>query len=234
MRYIGLFLSGICHQFPEHSLFIAGTQLPLCARCTGMYLGALVGLGSCWWRGRLKASWLPPLGILAVLTALFGFWAVDGVNSYLHYVTGRILLYSPRNALRLAVGLGNGLVLSAFTYPLFNFTLWKEPDRQRVIVNLRELVGTVLLLSAVGGVLLANVTSSLYPTVLLSSAGVVVMLTLVNSMIVLLLLRKENGVVNWHQAWPYLALGLACALAEVGGIAALRWQLAPMLPVQAS
>ena len=35
---------GVCHQLSSHSLFIAGHQLPLCARCSGIYLGALVTL----------------------------------------------------------------------------------------------------------------------------------------------------------------------------------------------
>jgi uncharacterized membrane protein len=34
----------ICHQRPERSFFWAGHQLPVCARCTGLYLSALAGL----------------------------------------------------------------------------------------------------------------------------------------------------------------------------------------------
>ena len=30
----------ICHQRPERSFFIGGTQMPVCARCTGLYAGA--------------------------------------------------------------------------------------------------------------------------------------------------------------------------------------------------
>jgi uncharacterized membrane protein len=39
--------SRICHQRPERSFFIAGFQMPVCARCSGLYvsgaLGALLG-----------------------------------------------------------------------------------------------------------------------------------------------------------------------------------------------
>ena len=30
-----------CHQMPERSFFINGYQFPVCARCTGVYIGAL-------------------------------------------------------------------------------------------------------------------------------------------------------------------------------------------------
>src|SRR3972149_3375635 len=34
----------VCHRIAERSFTIAGRQMPLCARCTGMYLGMLTGL----------------------------------------------------------------------------------------------------------------------------------------------------------------------------------------------
>lgn len=32
--------SFICHQRPERSFFVHGRQMPVCARCTGLYVGA--------------------------------------------------------------------------------------------------------------------------------------------------------------------------------------------------
>jgi len=32
----------LCHQIPERSIFIAGKKLPVCARCTGLFLGYLL------------------------------------------------------------------------------------------------------------------------------------------------------------------------------------------------
>ena len=34
----------VCHQRPERSLHLAGIQLPVCARCFGLYLSGAVGL----------------------------------------------------------------------------------------------------------------------------------------------------------------------------------------------
>ena len=44
----------ICHQRPERSFFIGGQQLPVCARCTGLYLGAALAI---------------PLGLIAAVAA---------------------------------------------------------------------------------------------------------------------------------------------------------------------
>ena len=37
------FFSKICHQCPDRSLFIWGKQFAVCARCTGLYFGFLIG-----------------------------------------------------------------------------------------------------------------------------------------------------------------------------------------------
>src|SRR5512140_1621695 len=70
----------VCHRIAERSFHIGSLQLPLCARCSGMYLGAVTGLvfqsilG--WKRGKI-----PHWSILAVLAAFFLAFAVDGANS---------------------------------------------------------------------------------------------------------------------------------------------------------
>ena len=43
VRIVG---SRICHRRPERSFHTAGVQWPVCARCSGVYVGAAVGV---WW-----------------------------------------------------------------------------------------------------------------------------------------------------------------------------------------
>jgi len=43
---IALFFSQLCHQDPARSFVLAGTTLPVCARCLGFYLGGFAGIAS--------------------------------------------------------------------------------------------------------------------------------------------------------------------------------------------
>lgn len=87
MRYVTAFAytvgSLVCHQLPERSFHVAGMQFPVCARCTGLYLGGIVGV-ALWLSRRQRvmtnetARWalliaaLPTLATLA--TAQLGWW----------------------------------------------------------------------------------------------------------------------------------------------------------------
>src|SRR5690349_25091306 len=83
----------ICHQRPERSFFVEGHQLPVCARCTGLYVSAAIGLLG-WWGLKLARKWRPveidpqmavrllliaaiPTAI-SLATAAIGWW--DGSN----------------------------------------------------------------------------------------------------------------------------------------------------------
>jgi uncharacterized membrane protein len=86
----------ICHQQPERSFYRNSAQLPVCARCLGLYVGSLVGvigwvlvsglevaggirsrLSVRGWRRALTIGAIPTLASLAL--AWVGLW--DGSNA---------------------------------------------------------------------------------------------------------------------------------------------------------
>jgi uncharacterized membrane protein len=222
VRIVGLFLSGICHQLPEHTLFLAGVPMPFCARCTGTYLGALLALANVCLKGRWRASRLPPPRVLAVLGLFIAFWTIDGFNSYWQFLSGNVLLYVPNNAMRLVTGLGHGLSLSIVIFPLFNATLWQDLDPRRSVSSLKELSGIVLQLAALAAVLQTGAGVLLYPVLLTDVISVLLLLGMVNTLIVVLVLRRENRAQGWRQVLFPLGLGLMLAIGEVSGIALVR------------
>src|SRR5690606_17888035 len=46
----------LCHRLTGHSFHVAGRQLPLCARCTGMYLGIFITFAALLLAGRERRA----------------------------------------------------------------------------------------------------------------------------------------------------------------------------------
>jgi hypothetical protein len=44
----------ICHQRPERSFHVAGTQMPVCARCFGLYAAGAAGVLIAW---SIRRTW---------------------------------------------------------------------------------------------------------------------------------------------------------------------------------
>jgi len=61
--------SPICHQRPERSFFAFGYPLAVCARCCGIYLGALAGILTYPFVRGFDALRLPKVRTLAVVSA---------------------------------------------------------------------------------------------------------------------------------------------------------------------
>jgi uncharacterized membrane protein len=72
----------LCHRIDVRSFHIGITQLPMCARCTGQYVGATIGLIilGLFHRGN---SGFPTKHTIVVLILLVFIYAADGLNSYL-------------------------------------------------------------------------------------------------------------------------------------------------------
>jgi uncharacterized membrane protein len=215
----------VCHRIEARSFhFPGGRPLPMCARCSGTFLGVLVGLltpGLVFRRRR--AGLFPPIPVMAVMLAMSGWWAFDGANSFAHMLPGRVpRLYAPTNFLRLATGMVHGITMGGLVLPIFNATLWADATPGRTI----ESLGEWLLMIGIGALLVAMMLSGLaiflYPLAILSAAGTMAVLAAINTVIVTITLGQENRASTLLQALPMIFLGLVVTLAMTGAIDALR------------
>jgi uncharacterized membrane protein len=87
----------MCHGRPERCLELFGAPMPICARCTGIYLGLMAGLAAFWLVRSLSEKALRIATFIA-LTPL----AIDGLTQ----LSG---LRESTNELRIATGLVAGL-----------------------------------------------------------------------------------------------------------------------------
>jgi hypothetical protein len=191
-----------------------------------MFMGALVGFfGQAVVLRRPRAGRLPPAPIIVVLIGFMLLWASDGLNSYLTFFPYGLSLYEPRNWLRLTTGALNGLTMSALVYPVFNFTLWREPTSQRAVSNLLDLGILLLLEAGAVGLVLTGWSFLLYPVALLSALGVLVLLMSVNTMLFVMIVRRENTIACWREAIVPLLAGATVALIQVGAIDLIRYAI---------
>jgi uncharacterized membrane protein len=212
----------VCHRIPSHSLFIGGRQLPLCARCSGTYLGALAGLVVLLLLGRGRANRFPAPKFLVVFGIFMAAWAIDGANSYASFFPGLPQIYEPNNLLRLATGVLEGLVIAAFVLPLFNMTAWAATDAQPSIVRWRDLGWLLLGGAVVFGLVVSEWEPLLYPLALASGAMVVLLVGGVCVMLLLMIARRDGQARRWREiAFPLLA-GFGVALAGLAAIGLFR------------
>ncbi len=216
----------VCHRITSHSFVIGGRQLPLCARCTGIYLGAALTMIALAAGGRGRSSRLPGRPIMFTLLAFIGVMGIDGLNSYIGFFHGLIpQLYASQNWLRLATGTLDGVAMAALVVPLFNNSFWREPAPEPSVRSFRELAGLVALAGAGAALVLADVDILLVPIALVSVAGLVAMLTAVVTTIALILLGGENRIAGRRAALWALLGGFALTLVMVTGIDMVRFAL---------
>jgi len=162
-----------------------------------------------------------------ILIVFVGLMGIDGVNSYLAFFPALPHLYPPQNWLRLTTGAFYGLAMSVILLPMVSESLW-HPDRRQfkpVISGFKELLP---LLGGVGVVILAVLWQQpllLYPLMTLSALGVLLTLTMINTVLALLLSGQAGLARTWGDALPALTVGLALAVAMLGGMHWLRTML---------
>jgi uncharacterized membrane protein len=215
----------VCHRIPDRTFIIAGRPLPLCARCSGMYLGVLAGLAVLALRGRGQASMLPAPKHLAVFGLFLVSWALDGFNSFLTLFPGLPHLYEPHNLLRLTTGILAGLAIAALMLPAFNRSLWAELQLAPSVRSWQDIAWMLAGGALVVGMVASGLPNLLVPLALLSAVAVVVLLGVVNTVFVLLALRTDGQMTRGRQAAAPLLIGLALAMIELAVVGLARTAL---------
>jgi uncharacterized membrane protein len=212
-------LRGINAQRPEHSLFIAGTQLPLEARIGGIFSGLVVALVYVAAIGRSRALRYPPRNPALLLIAFPVLMGLDGINALL-FDLGSPYLYPPSNRLRFATGLLTGLSLAVFVVPSLSSVLWAEGEPEAAVESIVDVLGPVGLLALIWVLIVSDLAVLLAPAALLFLLGAVLALDLA-SVYVIGAMRPWLAL-HWRDAGAVLLVGGGLALVELLALALLR------------
>lgn len=214
----------VCHRIDARSFHLGERAMPLCIRCTGMYLGAMLALI---YQAVLapRRGQLPSWQVWILLGLLVLAFAVDGTNSYAHLVPELNLptLYEPQHWLRLMTGAGMGLVMLAALYPVFNQTVWRNWIDCPALAGWRAWAGLFALVLAFCLLALTESPLVLYPLAYLTAGGVLVILTMTYGILWLMVFRRENRFTRPAQlVWPLVA-GFTTAMVQIIGLNIVRY-----------
>jgi uncharacterized membrane protein len=217
-------MQGVCSQ--QHNLFLAGMQLPICARCTGIYMTVVTTMGMLLALGRGRAGGLPPWHILAALGAFVLIMGVDGINSLFNEVNAPVA-YAPRNDLRALTGLGMGMTMGVMLLLIFNLSLRADVDNQQPLLrNWWEVGGMALLNLLILVAVFGSIDLLFWPVAALSVLGMAGALYVVNLVVVAVVLGYANLITRPSQLARPATLALLPTLVLLGGFAWLRAWLA--------
>jgi len=215
--------ASVCEQNPFHTLEIGGRLLPLCARCTGTFLGAFISL--CYLSAWGRAERAPRLWKCLLLGAFAAAFLLDGVNSTLATFFPKYSLYMPNNSLRFITGMGMGTGVGALIWPIWNDTIWSDLKERPLFEHKLAFPGLLLVETAVTALVLIKIDWLYYPVAVLSSLAAPVLITSIYSLLWIVGLKRENRVNCWKELIRFLELGAICMIVQVGLIDLLRFAL---------
>jgi uncharacterized membrane protein len=203
----------VCHRAPLRSFTIGDRPSPLCARCTGMFLGGLLSLI---YLGRLgRRGDMPDLKSSIFLGAFVVAFGLDGLNSFSRLLPGAPSLYQSENWLRLLTGTGLGLGIGMVLIPVFNQVIWVNYENVHSLGTWREIGSLFLLGLLLDLAVLSQNVIIFYPLAVISGFAVLIILTVVYTVVWVLLSKQENRYYSIREIWVYILAGFLVALLQI-------------------
>ena len=202
-----------CHRIPSHSNHIHENAFTFCARCYGMYFGALIGFIYLFIISKKRAE-LPNWYTYVPIFIFFLLFAIDGLNSMLATFLDSSLIYQTTNITRQITGLGIGMSMSIFLSYALNASIWvKEKAENTPIINsFKELIFLMLFIS-VGFATFFIPNTYLQEFLNIASVfGFILTLSSIVLVLVTIIFKKENSFETIKSLIPYIILSVSIAI----------------------
>lgn len=200
-----------CHRIPSHSDHVNGHAFSFCARCYGMYFGALISFVTLNFMSNKRGT-LPKWHVYIICGIFFILFALDGLNSTLITLLGTSFLYETTNLTRHITGMGIGMGMSIFLTYALNASIWKKQDQTPIINTFPEML--ILLGAEIFGFSLFYIN---HPFILetlniLSVIGFVITLSSIVLTLIIMITKKDNSFETSVSLIPYIIISVSIAI----------------------
>jgi uncharacterized membrane protein len=216
-------LHGMCSQ--QHNIVLGGIQFPICARCSGIYISALVTMIYFWVIGRGHAGRVAPWPIVGVMIVFVLGMVADGFHS-MTVELGIWKLYEPRNDVRTLTGIGVGMGIAILLLMMYNTVLRTNvDDNLPTVKNWRELAGVVALNFLIMVAIYGNFHLMAWPLAIMAFVGMIGVVYSVNLLLVSLFMGYDGTISNLKQLAKPATIALLPTILLLWGMAFLRYWL---------
>lgn len=216
-------LHGMCSQ--EHNIILGGIQFPICARCTGIYISAVITLIYFWALRRGLAGRVAPWYITGVMIFFVLAMVVDGFHS-MSVGLGLWKFYEPRNDVRTLTGIGVGIGIAVLLLMMINTVLRNNADdNMHAFENWREFIGAVILNFLVLVAIYGNLNILAMPLATLAFLGMAGVVYIVNLILVSLVLGYDGKISRLPQLAKPATIAIIPTILMIGGTSFFRYWL---------
>lgn len=213
----------VCHRIDARSFHMGERAMPLCARCSGLFLGAFLGLFYQIAQGRRGK--MPPVLVMILFGTLALAWVIDGVNSFLMLTPLISAFYQTQNWTRLVTGTGMGLAISAILTPAFIQTMFRRWKASSAFGDWKQVLGLFLGAAVLDVLILLQIPLILVPLSLISAGSVLILLMMIYCMVWVMVFKKENTFDRLSQLFVPLLGGYITAVLQIGAFDLARYLL---------
>ena len=216
LRILSFLGGGLCHQEVERTFSIDSLNMPVCSRCTGIYLGILLSLLALILIERKIKGEFPSLKIVLISVGVFLVMGLDVVLS-------TIGLIRSSNIIRMVTGFMTGWFIVLLLFPLANNSMFKRFVRKSYLDDWKKFI--IWIIAGIVGMILFIFTYQ-YAFIFWSTLeilGLITFITLILFIIFFSLNRKLLGSIDtWKKYLAAIAVGVVSSAALLSLFSYLR------------
>lgn len=204
----------ICHQIPERTFFVFGQPMPLCSRCTGIYLGVIISFAFYFFTNTRKGKNSLPPPLFVNIASLF-FAIVMGVNA----LTDSFGFGSYGNDFRFITGILFGFILPYYLLTALNYSK-KFNSKNKHIISIEQYLLLLATVFAASFLVLFKVNFILFVSSYLSVLGLLLFAFMLNITVIILIFDevKKFNKLSYHYAAVFSFLITANEFIILGSI----------------